>query len=651
MRKKVLLLIGIGVLMIGTAFAGSGQKATPELVQKLKAAGDLKTYPDANSVIVFDSTTYHYKANGLYTNYQHSLVKILTNQGKKRNGEAHFPYFRKYDKITIEMARVIKPNGSVIPVPEDKITDITSGAAVAMNIYEPDMREKVVTFQGLEVGDAIEYRVTDESHQAPMENHFDAIEIFQGMSPIVERVFQITGPVEKPLHYIVKRGKVDFSKVEKNGKIIYTWKVKNVPRIIPEPGMPALPDVVTKLVASTTTSWKDISRWYFNLTEPRLALNDSIRTEVKQLIAGKTDWNQKALAIYHFVAQKVRYMGLSIGKKAGFQPHPVIQTYRMRYGVCKDVAALMVAMCREAGIKADIVLTNPSMQTDAEIPNINFNHAIVALQDSRGKFVYADPTVEDSPTLLPSTEADQAVLVATRDGQDLHYTPYSPPEDNMGTIHGISSLSKEGTLTGQIIFDTKGIYDLAFRGFSKRMPPMQLKMIWQQVLQGVYPGAKLVDFSMSDVNDLYKPFQMKLSYKIDRYAMKAGKYFLVKSPVATGGFELISRSIFRAASLPKRTYPLQIGTTFGSLEEEDMTLPDGVLVKAVPNSDKLDQKPIFYSVNYTVSKGAAGKNVVHFKKKLLLEKKILSPKEYLVLKKALQAKQKTGRGEIIFMAK
>ena len=650
MPKKVWFLFGFLFLFGSIAFGAPKQKASPELMQKLKSAGDLKKFPDANSIIVFDSTTYNYQANGLYTNYSHSLVKVLTDRGKKANSEAHIPYFRKYDKVTIQLARVIKPDGTVIPVPSDKITDITESSTVQMNIYEPDIREKVITFQGLEVGDAVEYQVLDVAHQAAMENHFDAIELFQGMSPIVERVFQITGPAVKPLHYIVKRGKVNFSKVEKNGKIIYTWKVANVPRIIPEPGMPAFPDVATKLVASTSTSWKPISRWYYKLSEPRMVVNDSIRAEVKRLTAGKTDWNQKALAIYHFVAQKIRYMGLAIGKKAGFQPHPVTQTYKMRYGVCKDVAALMVAMCREAGMKADIVLTNPSMEMDREIPNINFNHAIVALFNPKGDTVYADPTVENYPGLFPSYEANQAVLIATKEGTDLTYTPYSPPEDNMGIIHGKSTLDKKGNLTGNIVFDTKGIYDMAFRGFCKSMPPMQLKMIWQRVLQNIYPGAQLVDFSMSSVEDLYTPFQMKLAYKIPDYAMKAGGYFLVKSPVATGGFELISRSIFRSAQLPKRTYPYRIGTTFGSMEEEEMTLPAGVQVKAVPNPEKIDQGPIFYSVGYKFSKN--GKSpVVQFKKELLVKKKELSPKEYLILKKALQAKQKTGRGEIIYLKK
>lgn len=650
MRRKTWFLVGFCFLWLGAAFGASAQKAPPALVQKLKTAGDLKKFPDANDIVVFDSTLYTYRANGLYTSYSHVLVKVLTDRGKKQNSEARIPYYRKYDSITIQKARVIKSDGSTIPVPSDKITDITEPSAAQMNIYEPDIREKVITFQGLEIGDAVEYQVLDVSHQAPMENHFDAIELFQGMSPIVERVFQITGPSDKPLHFIVKRGKVDFKRVVKKGKITYTWKVADVPRMIPEPGMPAFPDVATKLVVSTDTSWKPISRWYYKLSEPRMAINDSIREQVKHLIAGKTDWNQKALAIYHFVAQKVRYMGLSIGKKAGFQPHPVTQTYSMRYGVCKDVAALMVAMCREAGLKADIVLTNPSMKMDPKIPNINFNHAIVALFNPKGDTVYADPTVEDYPGLFPSYEANQAVLIATKEGTDLTYTPYSPPEANMGIIHGKSTLGENGDLTGEIVFDTKGIYDWAFRGFCKRMPPLQLQMTWQRVLQNIYPGAKLVHFTMSDVEDLYKPFQMKISYKIPKYAMKAGAYFLVKSPVATGGFELISRGVFRSATLPKRKFPLRIGTTFGSTEEEDMTLPSGVRVKAVPNPEKLDKGPVFYTVAYkTAAQDAAP--VVHFKKELLVKKKELSPSEYLILKKALRAKQRTGRGEIIFFKK
>jgi hypothetical protein len=649
-------LFNCTVLFISGLFTfwGSPSNASEvpsSILTAISNAGDLQKYPDANAIIIFDSSEVVFRKDGQYQDWQHRLVKVLTEAGKKQMGESHFPYYRVYGNIRIALARVIKPDGVAIDVPAEMIKDISESSTAQMNIYDEDTREKVVTFKNLEIGDAIEYVIIDSVFRAPMDDEYCDMRIFQETNPILQKVYSVTGPKDIPIKYAIRDGKVEFSIKEGEKYSTYIWQSENVDRIVREPAMPALIELAPRVIVSTIDSWEDVSKWYFEMSQPKLELDDSLRMAVKTLTQNCTSEREKIFKIYHFVAQKVRYMGLGTGVKKGFEPKPVTETYHTKYGVCRDVAALMTAMLNEAQIPANIVLTGAGYEMEKEIPNYLFNHAIVAMKDDDGNYYYADPTVENCPDLLVSVEHDQDVLVCRVEGEQLLRTPSMPAEENMGYLTANSVVNPQGDLSSELTFTTDGYYDIAFRSWCKRMPPQQIQMIWQQVLQGIYTGARLTHFEISDTEDLYQPFTMKIKFDIKDYALKADKYMLVKLPLSTGQFELLSRSVFRTANLPERRYPWKIGTTFGAREQETLIYPDGYKIKAVPNEENLAEGDVSYNMDYQSTRlgEPAGKSAVTYQKELKINSKQLSTEEYKKFKEILRASAKSGRGEVILV--
>jgi hypothetical protein len=521
-----------------------------------------------------------------------------------------------------------------------------------MNIYEPEARDKVIMFKNLEVGDCIEYHYLDSLFNPPMDGQFDGGDIFQTTEPILRKEMTVTGPKSRPLKYMIKNGEVDFEKKEEGDRIAYRWHAENVPKIVTEPAMPSLYEIAPLVIYTTVESWEEISRWWGGIAESKYEMSDELQAEVVSLTEGKTTRDEKVDAIYHFVAQKVRYMGLGTGKKKGFEPKPAAETYETKYGVCRDVAALMVAMLREADVDCEIVLTSAGSKVYEDVPYMGFNHAIVAINNDDGSYTYADPTVENSVDWLPAVEAEQQVLVCNAGGSTLADTPYSPAEDNMGHIKAVSNLSGPGLYTSEVSMTMHGFYDMALRSFFKRIPPAQLKMIFGYILQGVYPGAMLTGFTTSDPEDLTKPLELNLSYQIPDYPLDADEFVLVKSPMALGVFELISQSVFASASLPERNYPWNLGFTFGATEEETITLPPGLKLKAVPDAVSKEFGPIEYKMTYSTDLPVdleQGGVQVTYRKQLLVKSKQMSPDEYKKLKEVLQASAKSSRGEIILV--
>lgn len=644
------IIAGLLVAMLVMPLSIQASTVPAETMKLIKNAGGLDEYPDADAIIILSTADIAFNDDGTGTTQVHQLKKILTQAGVDNNSEEHMNYYKVYDNIRVITARVIKQDGSVVDVTEDEIKDISSAPLEYMNIYDPDARDRVVSFRNLEIGDCVEIEYLDSLHTAFMDGEFDGGGIFQQTYPIQKKVTKVVGPKDKPLKWVVKNGKIDFKKNDLGDKIEYVWSVENMPKIVTEPAMPSFIEIAPTLIFTTIDSWQYVSRWWDSMVEPKLEINDEIRQEVATLTAGATTRDQKVDAIYHFVAQKVRYMGLGTGKKKGLEPKPVVETYESKYGVCRDVAALMVAMLRQADVDCDIVLTNMGSKVFYDLPYVGFNHAIVAIKNDDGTYTYADPTVENSVDWLPSMEAEQEVLRCNSVGSDLTDTPYSPPEDNMGHIKATSQLTDAGQFTSDVTFTCDGFYDMALRGFLKRLPSAQLNMIFGYLLQEIYPGTMLTNFSTSDPEDLSTPLQLNFSYQIPDYGLDANEFTLVKAPLSLGVLELISRSVFASASLPERQYPWKLGFTFGATEDETITLPAGYTIKAVPDAVEKSYGPIEYRMTYTSDLPVdldQGGTQVTYRKQLLLKAKEMSPEEYKQLKEVLQASSKTARGEII----
>jgi hypothetical protein len=308
--------------------AAFGSEVSKETLELIENAGGKEDYPDADALIILSETNTDFNEDGTACSYDYGLTKILTEAGIKKYAEKHLQYYRVYDTVLIKIARVIKQDGSVVDVPEDDINDISSAEVQYMNIYEPEARDKVIMFKNLEVGDCIEYHYLDSLFNPPMDGNFDGGDIFQATEPILRKEITVTGPKGRPLKYVIKNGEVDFERKEEGDRITYRWHAEDVPKIVTEPAMPSLYDIAPLVIYTTVQSWEEISRWWGGIAESKYEMSDELRAEVMSLTADKTTRDEKVDAIYHFVAQKVRYMGLGTGKKKGFEPKPACRNLR-----------------------------------------------------------------------------------------------------------------------------------------------------------------------------------------------------------------------------------------------------------------------------------------------------------------------------------
>ncbi|MCK5843068.1 MAG: transglutaminase domain-containing protein, partial [Victivallales bacterium] len=442
-------------------------------------------------------------------------------------------------------------------------------------------------------------------------------------------------------------GTVTSLRKETSDSIRYRWIVRNVPRMFTEPNMPPMYSVVQRLLISTVPEWSDISQWYWNLSKPHIeAVTPAMREKVAELIKHARSPGERIDAIFRFVSQKIRYMGVTTEKEApGYEPHDAKTTFENKYGVCRDKAALLAAMLRVAGFKAYPVLIMVGPKKDVDVPNPFFNHAITCVEAPNGKYILMDSTDENTRQIFPSYLCDMSFLVAKPKGDKLRVAPIIPASENLMEISTNASINESGVMIAETTLRFSGVNDGAYRGFFAKRKPFERKRFFERIVKKVVPGSKLVEYEIKpeNIRDTSRGLKVYLKYIGERTLLKGdGKVML---PLPWMGRTIgIVNFILGKTGLDKRKYPMKTDIACGVRESIKIDLKNAVGAKiAIPDSKPIESKTISWYQNLDL-KGT----VLLGKSEFLLKAVEFSPKEYLELKSALKSIEYNQRKTPIF---
>ncbi len=654
MRPNVIPLLGLlaaAVLLAlpAPAWAQPEPLGLDRAVALLESAGGPDDYPNANSVVVLDETYVDFDGTGAYQEYTHSLVKILTDEGLNQHSDESIIYHRRYGTIDVVAARVIKADGTEFVVDEDLITEGTPPQISAMDIYESDFREKVIVFPGLEVGDATELLIRID-YEPLIEEGWNGIYFLQYTSPMVEATLTIEGPADLPLKHVVKNGDPEFNERVDGDRRFYTWTARNTQHIEPEPAMPSPAQFATRVVASTMHTWEELSRYLWELSDEKCVAEDSVKDLVEEITEGLETTEDKMRAIHYWIAKNVRYLGIAMDRGAFLEPHFAAYTLEKQYGVCRDKAVLMVTMFEEIGVPAWVVALNPSRRTDTEVPTLFFEHGIVAVMGDDGDYRYIDPTMETSREVYAKYTGGRWVLVLTEEGTDIRQAAQVASSENAGEIVDAARLADDGSIAGNVTITGRGMYEEILRTIAKSAKEEQLRMMWEEAVQGLYAGAEMTHFEMTDYEDLYEPLTVSVGYEIDDYVLDADPYVLFRVPAATGQFDFLSEIMLeRLTGLESRKYPLALGTSLGLAEESEIVIPGGYAVESLPDNVAFKEGTITMTITYEFVPPAesGGSAVVRYRREFGMESFEITPEDYVHLKEAIRLVSRSTRGEVI----
>ena len=641
---RITRIVSAFLILAGAAVAA----APPVVLLKSITAGNS---PDANAVIVFDSTVATLQADGRNVTREHRLIKVLTDEGKKEYATSFDAYNLTYSKLEIRLARVITPQGKVVNVPKKDIMDVPMPLWEGSKFVMPNVRVKSIQFPGLELGSTVEWITEDITHDPVMEGQYDGDVFFETGDPAVATTYTIDAPAAMKFRWLVKSGSVDTSFTTSGNRQRMTWSAHDVPKVVYEPLMP-YGESMTRLLVCTQPDWQTWSRWYYNLCSTQYEVDSSLARAIDSLVAGATTDDAKVRALYNFVDQKIRYVETALsGKKAGYQPEKISLTFQKRYGVCRDKAALLTGMLRYVGVDAYITLTNGGTQTDKELPVDQFNHATVAVKRADGSIYYLDPTVENSRQYYAAPEMNRGILVATKAGDDLRYTPMIPADSNLLEIRIYDTLAAGGALSGTAELTPVGLQELRLRSLLQYLPPEQQKQTFERILSAFGSGARLDTITMTDPRDLNLPLVIQLHFTAGDFATVLKPKTGTRKPTIrftlpkAGNGVFLSNVFTWASSMPIRKYDIDFHSTQAWHMVHEMTLPKGYKAVLVP--DSLVQSAGRASA--TSETKAVGNRVVN-EARFSLNDPLVTVAEYPALRGLLAATEEIERQHVMLKA-
>jgi hypothetical protein len=264
--------------------------------------------------------------------------------------------------------------------------------------------------------------------------------------------------------------------------------------------------------------------------------------------------------------------------------------FEQRSGVCKDIAGMLVAMMRAAGLDSYAAMTMAGSRID-QVPADQFNHCVTALRLDDGTFRMYDPTwVPYNNDIWSKSETEQHYLVGSPEGQTLSRIAYSPPEESPLNARHSAVLADDGTLTGVIDLTGGGASDARLRRFASGPRKKELAAAVAHMLAVVSPRVEGVKVAHRAVDDFSGDMWLKIEYRIPRFATAIDAVLEFSSPLLILAHS--NGTLYRAGSQEwpeERDTDLMLMFTQLLDAQETVKLPKGWRLADEPKAEPVDE--------------------------------------------------------------
>lgn len=573
-----------------------------ELKSAVHNAPKAEQNPDSDYVRLIDTGNVTVQPDGTVVGEFRETYKLF-NERARHLAEVSIPYNSSYQSVKVLKARTIKKNGDVLEV---KPSEFRVSSPFNEYLMYDDAVAVGFSMPGIEDDCVIDYTFQMTTLPLLMPGQFWMYWGFSDTSPVVLSKYTLTLPANKTMQFkVYNDGTLQPLLTQQGGKKTYKWERKAITPIQREPAMPPIDEVRIWMEGSSLTSWQNVATWFWTLAESQMSSNREIDKTVKQLTESLTTPEAKARAIYDWVANKTRYVGLEFGLSA-FKPHRAADVHKNLYGDCKDKAILLITMLNKAGIKAHPVLLKAGEQhtVSSRLPTLNaFNHCIT-WSEINGKEYWLDATAETCAFGdIPDGDRGCEGFVVREGKGEFKVIPRYRPEENGMHLKSNITLNGDGSATAEIEVEMLGAIAQQIRATLRSVAPSKYKDLVTALSQKFLAGGKLEDYSLPDGMNKEGTFKLRIKASISDFAERTGSLMLI--PLTLGNSQSLQAHPFTKEA---RLYP--VVQTYIALHRVDIsiTLPKGYSVVDIPNDMNLSS-PI-QSYHRTTRKSDDGRTVL-----------------------------------------
>jgi tetratricopeptide (TPR) repeat protein len=499
----LLFLLSVPLILVADdePWSGAPFQADPKA---LLAAAEKVSSDDSAAVVLLDEARYTFDAQGRSTSTHRILFRIVADSAVEGWSTIEAPWAPWYQERPQIEARVVARDGTVHQLDPKAISE--RPVEEDLEIFS-DNRIVRGPLPGIATGSVVEEVITYKDKN-PM---FDAGTTdrfsFGRFVPIHQARLVLEAPSSLALR-VVNKSDIKEVREEKDGQqriVFESGPMKAVESF--EWNLPFDTSILPYVGFSTGKSWQELARRYSEIVDKQIAAAKGMKLPV----AASATRLQTITNILAEIQKNIRYAGVEIGESS-IVPRTPSEVLANKYGDCKDKATLLVALLRQAGLPANVVLLRAGENLDvaADLPGMGqFNHAIVLVDGDPP--IWVDPTDEFARAgELPMMDQGRLVLIANPKTTALVTTPVAESAANHTVETRTFNLSEEGKANVVETTEATGSSDSSLRRYYVTSDRKKYREQIENYAKQEYAAKSLKNLEATDGHDLSKPFRLTL---------------------------------------------------------------------------------------------------------------------------------------------
>ncbi|RCK78399.1 MAG: hypothetical protein OZSIB_1501 [Candidatus Ozemobacter sibiricus] len=613
-----------------------------------------RVYPEATRVDVYDEDRYDLNADGTWTHAVRHLFVVLKEAGREA-ANTTFTYFPDLETWDLEYGRAITPGkagflglvagspGTVRYVGDRTIADETDFPTIPL--YQ---KRHTVKFAIPEVGlgTLVEWKYRVARTRADPWRPFCAEKVLRGFEPRQHSRLVVSVPAGRALAYKVEEHgiPVQVEVTAEGDRQVYAFSARDVPALLAEPQQPGLARLAPRVVCALADDWAALAASYAAalapLREEAMPL-PALQTLVARLTRDRSEALAKAREIYCFLGKEFTVVDVP-PQAYSFLPHPPAVILEKKQGNLIDLVFLYHTLLTMAGVDHRLLLARDKEggALASEVPSLaQGDFLAIELPGATAPFDFALPVGDHvGPDVrLPFLQGATGVTIP--DGR-LVTIPFCHPEEEALRVEAEAEVTVDGTLKVTARERPRGNVQAERRRMKNRTRD-EIRVELETNLHEQFPGARLIDFSFENLEDVHQPLLLTYRFEVPDFALKSGDDLLV-IPVPIDRQDYSARMV----GAPRRQTELAWSTLGRTEHRLTIKLPPGFTLHALPEGVAAGAPGLLYASSFGFAV-----DTVTFRDLFRRDRDRLAPADYPLYKKLMEERAETSTQWIVVKKK
>lgn len=337
-----------------------------------------------------------------------------------------------------------------------------------------------------------------------------------------------------------------------------------------------------------TTTWEEVAKTIYDSPDFGSQINNTryFKEELASILANTTTEVEKMNAIFYFVQEHMNWNEYY----SKYTDQGVKKAFKEKTGNVADINLMLVAMLKEAGLKAFPVLVSTKNNGIPIIPTREGFNYVIASAEINNETILLDATNKFAePNLIPNRALNWLGRLIKEDGSSIAISLNGEAQSSETNMIQ-ATLTNQGTLEGAMRIIHKNYNAYNFRNANNNIS----EDIYLEKFEDKYNGMEISNYTIDHKNDLGEAIIEKFDFTLENQADIIGNkiYF---SPSL---FKTEKENPFK---LEQRTYPIDFGYAWEERLMVNVTIPEGYLITTIPEPIAINLPNNMGSFKYNIT--------------------------------------------------